>query len=77
MTLSKTEYPIEKVPLTAAAPFASPAFVVWKGTKPRVVVDMRRLNTKVIPNAYPLPRQDDIPSLSSLFYSYLRSVGSD
>ncbi|EGE02699.1 hypothetical protein TEQG_01734 [Trichophyton equinum CBS 127.97] len=51
---------IEKVRLTAASPFASPAFVVWKNDKPRIVVDMRKLNTKVIPNAYPLPRQDAI-----------------
>ncbi|GBF65601.1 retrovirus-related Pol polyprotein [Trichophyton mentagrophytes] len=51
---------IEKVPLTAASPFASPAFVVWKNDKPRIIVDMRKLNTKVIPNAYPLPRQDAI-----------------
>ncbi|KID93902.1 Ribonuclease H-like protein, partial [Metarhizium majus ARSEF 297] len=55
---------VEDVPLGEPCPVASPAFVVWRDGKPRVVIDMRRVNTKLVTDAYPLPRQDDI--LSSL-----------
>jgi len=34
-------------------------FVVYRGTKARPVVDMRKLNTAMIGDAYPLPRQED------------------
>ncbi|CAI6100622.1 unnamed protein product [Clonostachys chloroleuca] len=34
--------------------------VVWRDDKPRVVVDLRKVNMKVVEHAYPLPLQDDI-----------------
>jgi hypothetical protein len=49
-------------PLGNPSPAASPAFVVWRNGKPRVVVDLRRFNTKLRLDAYPLPKQDDILS---------------
>ncbi|EDN04528.1 predicted protein [Histoplasma mississippiense (nom. inval.)] len=55
---------IENVPFQNPSPAASPAFIVWRNGKPRVVIDLRRINTRLRPNAYPLPRQDTI--LSSL-----------
>lgn len=51
---------VENVPLGEPSAVASPAFVVWHKGKPRVVVDMRKLNLKLYPDAYPLPKQDDI-----------------
>lgn len=53
---------VKKVPLGQPSAAASPAFVVWKNNKPRVVVDLRRVNTAVYPDAYPLPKQDTILS---------------
>ena len=46
---------LEKVPLTHPSPVSSPAFVVWNKEKPRVVIDLRKVNGRLIPNAYPLP----------------------
>lgn len=47
-------------------PIACPVFVVWKTTdnvkKGRVVVDLRPLNKIAVPDAYPLPDQEDIKS---------------
>jgi hypothetical protein len=51
---------VEDVPLGKPSPVSSPAFVVWRDGKARVVVDLRRVNTKLQLDAYPLPRQDDI-----------------
>ena len=51
---------VEKVPLGTPSAASSPAFVVWKNGKPRVVVDLRKVNTKLYPDAYPLPKQDTI-----------------
>lgn len=51
---------VERVPLTSPSPASAPAFVVWRNGKPRVVVDLRRTNAKLLTDAYPLPRQDDI-----------------
>lgn len=51
---------IQKVPLGIPSAAASPAFVVWKNGKPRVVVDLKKVNTRLYPDAYPLPRQDTI-----------------
>ena len=56
----KTQGLVRSVPLGRHSAIASPAFVVWKNGKPRVVVDLRRVNLKLYPDAYPLPRQDDI-----------------
>ncbi|KAI1676403.1 RVT-1 multi-domain protein [Pyrenophora tritici-repentis] len=53
---------ITRVPLGQPSPVSAPAFVVWKNDKPRVVVDMRKVNKALIPDAYPLPKQDTILS---------------
>ena len=46
---------VEKVPLGQPSAASSPAFIVWKNRKPRVMVDLRKVNTKLYPDAYPLP----------------------
>jgi hypothetical protein len=51
---------IEPVPLGQPSAAASPAFIVWNKGKPRVVVDLRKVNAKLYPDAYPLPKQDDV-----------------
>jgi hypothetical protein len=51
---------IAKVPLGQPSAASSPAFIVWQKGKPRVVVDLRRINSKLYPDAYPLPKQDDV-----------------
>lgn len=51
---------VESVPLGEICPSSSPAFIVWRNDKPRLVVNLRRVNTKLILHSYPLPRQDDI-----------------
>jgi RNase H-like domain found in reverse transcriptase/Reverse transcriptase (RNA-dependent DNA polymerase)/Integrase zinc binding domain/Integrase core domain/Chromo (CHRromatin Organisation MOdifier) domain len=51
---------VEPVPLGQPSAAASPAFIVWNKNKPRLVVDLRKVNTKLYPDAYPLPRQDDV-----------------
>ncbi|CAI6082148.1 unnamed protein product [Clonostachys chloroleuca] len=47
-----------------SCPFAAPVFVVWKTVdgqqKGRVVIDLRGLNAATLPDAYPLPRQEDL-----------------
>lgn len=53
---------VKPVPLGKPCPAASPAFVVWSKGKPRVVVDLRKVNAQLYPDAYPLPRQDDVLS---------------
>ncbi len=42
------------------SPWAAPAFVVYRNGKPRMVLDYRKLNAVVIPDEFPLPKQDDI-----------------
>jgi hypothetical protein len=51
---------VEPVPLGQPSPAASPAFVVYKNGKPRVVVDLRKVNAELYIDVYPLPRQDTI-----------------
>ena len=51
---------VEPVPLGQPSAAASPAFIIWNRDKPRLVVDLRKLNTKLYPEAYSLPRQDDV-----------------
>ena len=51
---------VKKVPLGKPSAAASPAFIIWKNDKPRLVVDLRRINAALCPDAYPLPKQDDI-----------------
>jgi hypothetical protein len=42
------------------SPWAAPVFIVYRNGKPRMVIDLRKLNEMVIPDEFPLPRQDDI-----------------
>jgi len=63
---------VESVSLGKPSPAASPAFIVWRNLKPRIVVDLRRVNTKGYVDAYPLPKQDDI--LTALHGSTIFSV---
>ena len=58
----KADGALEDVPLGKPSPVASPAFVVYRNGRPRVVVDLRRVNTKLRLDAYPLPKQDTILS---------------
>jgi hypothetical protein len=51
---------VEKVPLGRPSLASALAFLVWRNNKPRLVVDLRRVNTKLYKDTYPLPRQDDI-----------------
>jgi hypothetical protein len=48
------------VPLGTISPAASPAFVVWRKGKPRVVIDLRRINIKIYSDAYSLLKQNTI-----------------
>jgi hypothetical protein len=45
---------VEPVPLGDPSPAASPAFVVYKDGKPRMVVDLRKVNAEIYVDAYPL-----------------------
>jgi len=42
------------------SPWGAPVFIVYQNSKPRMVIDLRRLNEKVVPDKFPLPRQDKI-----------------
>lgn len=49
-------------------PFSYPAYVVWRDMpdgqrKGRVVIDIRGLNTLVVPDTYPMASQNDILDL--------------
>src|SRR5437667_10214798 len=48
------------------SPVGWPVFVVKKGSKWRPVVDLRGLNKLIAPDAYPLPRQDEIEPVYAL-----------
>ncbi len=42
------------------SPWAAPVFIVYRNYKPRMVIDLRKFNEMVIPDEFPLPKQDDI-----------------
>jgi len=42
------------------SPWGAPTFITYRNGKPRMVIDFRRLNEAVIPDEFPIPRQDDI-----------------
>jgi len=42
------------------SPWGAPAFIVYRNGKSHMVIDLRRLNDMVIPDEFPLPKQDDI-----------------
>ena len=56
LDLMKADKSLEDILLGKPSLIASPACVVWRGGKPRVVMDLRRVNTKLELNAYPLPK---------------------
>ena len=41
-------------------PWGAPGFITYRNGKPRMVIDFRGLNSQVIPDEFPLPRQEDI-----------------
>ena len=44
----------------SVSPWGAPAFIIFRNGKPRMVIDYRKLNERVVPDEFPLPRQDDI-----------------
>lgn len=42
------------------SPWGAPVFIAYRNGKPRMVFDLRRLNERVIPDEFPLPRQEEI-----------------
>ena len=42
------------------SPWGTPVFIAYRNGKPRMVIDLRRLNEKVVPDEFPLPRQEEI-----------------
>ena len=42
------------------SPWGAPVFIAYRNGKPRMVIDLRRLNDKVVADEFPLPRQDEI-----------------
>jgi hypothetical protein len=42
------------------SPWGAPAFIVHRNGKPRMVIDLRKLNSMVIPDEFLLPKQEDI-----------------
>jgi hypothetical protein len=42
------------------SPWGAPVFIVYRNGKPRMVIDLRRMNDMAISDEFPLPRQDDI-----------------
>lgn len=42
------------------SPWAAPVFIVYRNSKPRMVIDLQRLNESVIPDEFPIPKQEDI-----------------
>lgn len=54
------EEQVQKVSLNKISSASSLAFVVWRNEKSRVVVNLRRMNTRLYSNAYFLFRQDII-----------------
>ena len=42
------------------SPWGAPVFIAYRNGKPWMVIDLRRLNDKVIADEFPLPRQDEI-----------------
>jgi hypothetical protein len=54
---------IEPVPLDEICAVASSAFVMWRNDKPRMVVDLGRVNAKLVIDGYPLSKQEDIQDI--------------
>jgi hypothetical protein len=42
------------------SPWGAPTFISYRNGKPRMVIDYRKLNDQVIPDEFPLPKQEDI-----------------
>lgn len=44
----------------SVSPWGAPTFITYRNGKPRMVIDYRKLNKQVIPDEFPLPKQEDI-----------------
>ena len=51
---------IQKISLKTVLSIASFAFVVWKNEESRIIIDLKRINTKLYSDAYSLFKQDTI-----------------
>ena len=51
---------IQKISLKTISSAASPAFVVWKNEKSRIVIDLKWINTRLYSDAYSLFKQNTI-----------------
>ena len=49
-----------KVIEPSKSPWGAPGFITYRNGKPRMVIDFRGLNSQVIPDEFPLPKQEDI-----------------
>ena len=43
-----------------SSPWGAPVFIVYQNGKARMVIDLHRFNSLVIPDEFPLPKQEDI-----------------
>ena len=44
----------------SVSPWAAPVFIAWRNGKPRMVIDLRKFNEAIVPDEFPIPRQEDI-----------------
>jgi hypothetical protein len=51
---------IKPVLLEQPLPYILPGFIIYRDRKPRFIVDLYRVNTKLYQDTYPLPKQNDI-----------------
>ena len=42
------------------SPWGAPVLIVYRNNKPRMVIDLRCFNSLVVPDEFPLPKQEDI-----------------
>jgi hypothetical protein len=55
---------LKEVPHDKQMPILAPGFIAWRKGKDQVAIDLRKFNTKSLPNAYPSPHQDGVLSYS-------------
>lgn len=44
----------------SVSPWGAPGFIVYRNGKPRMVIDCRKLDEMIVPDKFPLPKQEDI-----------------
>ena len=44
----------------SSSPWGAPVFIVYRNGKAHMVIDLRRFNSLVMPDEFPLPKQEDI-----------------